>query len=352
MARKICRRTTFSFLATVLLSVGILVPGEIRAQTASMNPPGLSDTAKNDNGINLQGMPQLTVSNDPAQLEAQAEEAAARAAADDAKRKQEHIQQSYDRASTGLLPLSPDQIRSFMHRLENTQEASQAPFAGVPKAEVKITTLSLDPGAEPPQIDLAAGYITTINMVDMTGEPWPILDVGVGGNFEVTPTQAGSHVVRIVPLTRLGTGNLSILLKDLSTPIIFRLSAGGPTVHMRYDARVPKIGPNGKVPLIDHGRTGPMAGDETIMMLLENAPPKAAQRLKVAGLDTRTMAWQLDNKVFVRTPLTLLSPAWIASVSSTDGMTVYEIGDAPVLLMSDNGSVVRARLSRDENNDK
>jgi Putative outer membrane core complex of type IVb secretion len=54
----------------------------------------------------------------------------------------------------------------------------------------------------------------------------------------------------------------------------------------------------------------------------------------------------------VRTPLTLLSPAWNSSVSSADGMTVYEIGDAPVLLMSDNGAMIRARLLRDDDHDK
>lgn len=354
LAHKTCMQIVRSLLVIATISGGLMAMPAAWAQDAGNPPPFPSGTdAKiNSNGVELSGVPPVpSMSADAAQLAAAAEAAAAQAA-EETKRREEHVQKSYDRASQGLMPLSPDQIRNFMRKLETTQEASQPPYTGQPKAEVKVNTLSLDPGAEPPQIDLAAGYITTINMVDITGEPWPILDVGVGGNFEVTPTQAGSHVVRIVPLTRLGTGNLSILLKGLSTPVIFRLSAGGPSVHMRYDARVPKIGPNGKAPLIDRGRTGPLAGDETIMMILENTPPKAAQRLKVAGLDTRTMAWQLDNKVFVRTPLTLLSPAWNASASSTDGMTVYEIGEAPVLLMSDSGAVVRARLSRDENHDK
>ena len=33
-------------------------------------------------------------------------------------------------------------------------------------------------------------------------------------------------------------------------------------------------------------------------------------------------------------------------------MTVYEIGDAPVLLMSDNGALMRAHLMRDDDHDK
>jgi len=338
--------------ATDTAATATALPTTAATATATIALPTAATSAKTSTGIELNEVPPLTttLSTEELHLQQQAEEEAARAA--EVKREEEHNQKSFKRASGGILPLSPDQIRDFMHRLENTQEASQAPFAGPPKGEVKVMALSLDPGGEPPQINLAAGYVTTIDMVDATGAPWPILDVGVGGNFEVTPTQAGSHVVRVVPLTRLGAGNLSILLKDLSTPVIFRLSAGGPTFHMRYDARVPKLGPNAKTPLIERGKTGPVAGDQTIAMILENAPPKTAKRLKIGGLDARSMAWQLDDKVFVRTPLTLLSPAWNASASSPDGMTVYEIGDAPVLLMSENGALVRARLMREEEHDK
>ena len=304
-------------------------------------------------GISLSDVPPVSAAmEEQINQEQLAEEAAAKALMEAQKAEEDHNRKSYKRASEGLLPLSSDQIRAFMQKLESTQSASVAPSSGAPKGEVKVVSLSLDPGGEPPQINLAPGYVTTIDIIDQTGEPWPIADVGVGGNFEVTPTQAGSHVVRVVPLARVGTGNLSILLKDLSTPVIFRLSTGGPTFHMRFDARVPQIGPNAKTPLIKYRRTGPVAGDAVISMILENAPPKEAKRLKVGGVDARTMAWQLGGKVFVRTPLSLLSPAWNASASSSDGMTVYEIGDAPVLLMSDNGAMIRARLMREETNEK
>lgn len=330
-------------------------PALIQPQAAATATTGSGSAQPNGttampDGIQLPGTSPSLIT-DTSQLLMQAEQEAARAA-EEQKREEERVRKSYEQAATSVLPLSSDQVRSFMHRFESFQEAAQNPFAGPPKGEVKVVSLSLDPGGEPPQINLAAGYVTTIDMVDATGAPWPILDVGIGGNFEVTPTQAGSHVVRITPLTRLGNGNLSILLKDLSTPVIFRLSSGGSTFHMRYDARVPKLGPNAKTPLIERGRMGPVAGDQLITMILENAPPKNARRLKVAGLDARTMAWKLDEKVFVRTPLTLLSPAWNASASSPDGMTVYEIGDAPVLLMSDEGVMLRARLMREEDHGK
>lgn len=262
--------------------------------------------------------------------------------------KQQHNAESFERANQSTIPLSPEQVRKFMQRLEATQEAAIPPSAGQPRGEVKTQTVSLDPGAEAPTIYLAAGYVTTITIIDTSGQPWPILDVGVGGNFEVSPTASGTHVVRVAPLTRFGVGNLSVILKEFSTPIVFRLVAGEPRVHLRFDARIPSLGPNAKLSLMARERL--VAGDGLIMAFLDNAPPKDAKRLKVSGVDTRTMAWQLNQKTFVRTPLSLLSPGWNASVASADGMTVYEIGDAPVLLLSDAGTMIRARLLRDDSN--
>ncbi len=155
-------------------------------------------------GINIQAPPPpSSLSPDAAQLGKQLEEEAARAqaappitppagqitnpaqaqAAADAmqeQREQEHIAKSFERAEKGLLPLSTDQIRDFMRRLEVMQKGSQAPAGGPPKPDIRTATLSLDPGVDPPVVNLVAGYVTTITMIDSTGEPWPILDVGVG----------------------------------------------------------------------------------------------------------------------------------------------------------------------------
>jgi len=327
-------------------------------QTAAVTPtvtPATSAPTSTANGISIPEPPPATaLTNDATQLAAQAEQAAlqaqAEAEASQAKQEEDHNRKSFKKAEMGLLPMSPDQVRGFMHRLEDTQEAAQPPSTGQPHGKVRITTISLDPGSDPPQVSLAAGYVTTINMLDSTGEPWPILDVGVGGNFEVSPTQAGSHVVRIMPLTRYGAGNLSILLKDLPTPIIFRLSAATNNVDLRLDARIPKFGPNAKMPLVNRPRLE--AGDDALMNILQNNPPAEAHRMKVSGIDARSSAWAVGEHVYVRTPLTLLSPSWNASVASADGMTVYDIGNAPILLMSDNGAVVRAHLSMDTDHDK
>jgi len=150
-------------------------------------------------------------------------------------------------------------------------------------------------------------------------------------------------MVRITPMTRFGYGNLSVRLKDLATPITFRLSAGNDIVHYRYDARIPAMGPNAKTQLIQHTKL--TAGDDLIMAVLDNSIPSGAKKLKVVGTDRRTAAYKIGERTFVRTPLSMLSPSWDASVASADGMTVYETGDAPVILLSDAGQLVRVHLT-------
>lgn len=252
--------------------------------------------------------------------------------------------QAFETALTNLLPLRPDQIEELLERLDAAQRASAPPGQPLPEPEIKVENLSLDPGTVPPEILVNAGFVTTVSVLDVTGQPWPIQDIAIGGQFDVPPPSDGSHVLRITPLARHGSGNLSVRLVGYKTPIIFRLTAGSPTVHYRYDARVPEFGPGAEAPLIDTGIAG-AAGDGVLMSVLEGVPPAGTLKLSVSGVDRRTSAYLIENTVYVRTPLTLLSPGWDASVSSADGMNVYAAADAPVLLLSDNGVLVRARVS-------
>ena len=91
-----------------------------------------------------------------------------------------------------------------------------------------------------------------------------------------------------------------------------------------------------------------VAGSAGMSAALEGVVPPGAMRLDVAGADGRTSAFSYNGMTYLRTPLTLLSPGWSASVASQDGMRVYELTGAPVVLLSDRGHMVRARLSNRE----
>lgn len=256
-------------------------------------------------------------------------------------------EQVFDNTLRNTLPLEPDEIREVIERFERTSEAAETPFGDVvPEPQVRIKTISLEPSATPDTIFLAPNHVTSITMLDSTGAPWPVADVSWGGDFEVQTPDQGGHVIRISPLGGFKVGNMSLRLLELPTPVTFKLETRPERVDYRFDARMPVPGPNADIPVIEAPRQT-VAGDGSLISILDGVSPEGTSPLRVSGVDGRTSAYRNGDRVFVRTPLKLLSPAWSEQVASADGMTVYVIPDAPVLLLSDRGRMVRASLSSD-----
>lgn len=287
-------------------------------------------------GADAGGAPQT-----PEQLQQMMEQEAA-----DQQKKLEDA--TFDMALKALLPLSPQQIRTTLDKFRESREAAETPLT-VPEARTEVQTASLDPAAEPLVARMAPGNVTTLSFLDATGAPWPIQDMSWAGPFQIQPTESGSNVIRVSPTTAHGVGNISIRLVDMVTPLVMRLTTGIDWVHFRLDVRIPKPGPLAKTPLIEYGGLKTVAGkDEQMMGVLDGTPPSGAQKLKIEGVDGRTSAYQMSGRVYLRTPLTLLSPGWDASVSSADGVTVYAFNSAPVVLLSDEGRMVKAHILSDE----
>lgn len=252
---------------------------------------------------------------------------------------------AFNAAITGLLPMRSGEIRTMLEKFDETQQAVEVPIYPYPKPETVVQTVSLDPGAQPPEIKLAVGHVATLTVVDVTGAPWPIQDISWAGNFEIINPETGGNILRITPMTEFAYGNMSMRLLKLNTPITFVLKTHRDSIHYRFDARVPEYGPFANVPIIEGGGFSLVAGDSILGAILDGVPPDGAARLDVDGVDGRTSAYKYEETTYVRTPLTLLSPGWSGSVSSADGMNVYAMKNAPVLLLSDKGRMVRARLS-------
>ena len=255
--------------------------------------------------------------------------------------------EAFDASLTGLLPLTPDEIRRFLKAYDKTQEAVQRPPYEYPEPVLGVETLSLEPGQPPQEVNTAVGFVTTLNFVDSTGEPWPIKDIGWAGEFEILQPEEEGNVVRITPLTEFAHGNMSVRLVDLKAPVVVTMKTVRDKVHYRLDLRVPSIGPKGALPVMDT-KISLSAGGKDLVTILEGITPQGAEKMIVSGTDSQSTAYLVNGKTYFRTPLTLLSPAWTSSVKSADGMTVYELEEAPVLLLSDKGKMVRAYVKKEE----
>lgn len=254
--------------------------------------------------------------------------------------------EAFGAALKQLLPLRPEEIRTVLESYDRTTESAELPVHPYPRPEFAVQNIPLDPGAKPVVISTAVGYVTTFNVLDASGKPWPIEDISWVGDFDIddASSKKAINILRITPQSAFAHGNVSMRLVGLDTPIILTLETNRDFVHYRFDAVIPKYGPSADAPLIEQ-QNMVSAGDAAMSGALEGVLPDGAKKLNVSGADGRTSAYRYHGTTYLRTPLTLLSPGWNSSVTSADGTHVYALPNTPVLLMSDRGQMVRAYLS-------
>lgn len=257
--------------------------------------------------------------------------------------------EAFDQALETILPLKPDEIRTLLEHYDRTVESTELPVHPYPRPELVVQNVSLDPGVAPINVKLAFGYVTTMSMLDSSGEPWPIEDISWVGDFKIQESKVfeQTHMLRISPDTNFAHGNISMRLMGLKAPVIFTFETNRDVVHYRFDAVIPKMGPGAKTPLIDPG-VSLASGDPDMSIALGGVAPADAEILNISGVDGRTSAYVYNGLTYLRTPLTLLSPGWDSSVTSADGTKIYALEETPVVLLSDRGRMVRAHLTARE----
>lgn len=240
-----------------------------------------------------------------------------------------------------MFPLTPDRIVELKQLYQTTEFASASTAGTPPKPTATSQFVNLSPGSTPPVIRLAQGFVSSLVFLDSTGAPWPIsaYDLGDPSSFNIQWDKT-SNTLMIQAMKLYNYGNLAVRLKGLNTPVMLTLIPGQKAVDYRVDLRVQGYGPNAKSLPLEDGI--PPSVSDVLLHVLDGVPPQGSQHLTVTGGDAR--AWLLGDKIFVRTNLTVLSPGWIASMTSADGMHAYEMQKTPVLLVSWHGKVMQLKV--------
>jgi intracellular multiplication protein IcmK len=240
-----------------------------------------------------------------------------------------------------LYPLTPEQLKE-LHKIQQTNEYAKSSTPGTPpKPTATSQFVNLSPGSTPPVIRLAQGFVSSLVFLDSTGSPWPIAayDLGDPGAFNIQWDRTGNTLM--IQASKLyNYGNLAVRLKGLNTPVMLTLIPGQKAVDYRVDLRIQGFGPQAKNMVMEEG-VPPFAND-LLLHVLEGVPPPGSQRLAVSGGDAR--AWLSNERMYVRTNLTVLSPGWLASMTSADGTHAYEMQKSPVLLVSWHGKVMQLKV--------
>jgi len=245
--------------------------------------------------------------------------------------------QAFAGAMRNMMPLSTDQIKTLHYLFDKSQQAVAAAPGVPPKPTSTSLIVNLSPGATPPVVRLSQGFVTSLVFVDATGAAWPIqaYDLGDNKSFNIQWDQK-SNTLMVQALDRYKMGNLAIMLKGLDTPVMITLMPGQNAVDYRVDLRIPKLGPNAN-PVLEN-----LPGSESpnLLDVLDGVPPHGSRALIIKGGD-ECQGWMLGTNIFLRTTMTILSPAFISTMSSPDGTHAYEIQSTPVILALAHGKIVK-----------
>lgn len=249
-------------------------------------------------------------------------------------------QAAFNTMTNNVLPMTPDQIHRLKQLFTATQYAQAAP-AGIPPRPVATSqVVNLAPGATPPVIRLAQGFVSSLVFIDSTGAPWPIESYSIGDpqrfNIQWNKTD---NTLMIQAMSLYNYGNLAVRLKGLVTPVMLTLIPGQKDIDYRVDLRVQGLGPNA-MPVL--GQSLPGTANPLLLGVLDGIPPPGGKELTVCGADLQ--AWLLGDKIYLRTHFTILSPAWHATLSSADGTKAYEMQKTPMLLVSLHGKAVPIKI--------
>lgn len=247
---------------------------------------------------------------------------------------------AFSAVTQNALPMSPEQIQRLRQLFNQTQYAATTDAGTPPRPATTSEFVNLAPGSTPPVVRLQQGFVTSLVFVDSTGAPWPVeaYDIGNPSAFNIQWNKT-DNIFMIQATTLYTYGNLAVKLQGLATPVMITLISGQKAVDYRRELRIPGYGPNAK-PVATTGM--PNSANPVLLGVLDGVPPAGSTALKISGGGAEI--WLLGDHMYVRTHYTVLSPAWLATMSSADGTKAYEMPKAPLLLVSQNGKIVQLKI--------
>lgn len=250
--------------------------------------------------------------------------------------------------------LTPEQVEVLKKASSEVRKAnvSQYPDGFISKPVSRSFSIDSDSMQQTRMVRLSAGAITSMVFTDMSGNPWLIKSVSFDcGNFNdgTCNSAAGganqkpTNIVKIQPVIPYAYGNIVIELEDMASPIIFMLSAGQSNeTDIRIDARIAGRNPNAKPQAIFLERMP--EHDMAMGNFLDGVAPDGAIRLKITG--GQAEGWVLNGALYLRTRLSVLSPAFVNKVGSADGINVFKyFSVVPQLLASVDGKPTTLYIS-------
>jgi intracellular multiplication protein IcmK len=256
--------------------------------------------------------------------------------------------QAFQSVTRQALPMTPDQITQFKTMLAATQKAAASNVAVPPKPITSSVLVSLAPGATPPVISLQKGFISSLVFVDVAGNKWPIdsYDLGNAKAFNIQ-WQKGSNTLLVQATTPYTYGNMAVQLHGTNTPVMLTLVPGQHNVDYRVDLHVQGRSPTAQPTMAQSA--WPTQVSNTLLNVLNGIPPTHAKAVSVSGAQCESgfnncQGWVYKEQLYLRIPSVILSPRWLSTIQSADGVHAYILRKTPSVLVSVHGKPMTIKI--------
>ena len=254
---------------------------------------------------------------------------------------------AYGVAIQSQMPMTPDLIRDYRRRVNESQKAAALPPSGHrPRSISDQIRVSLNARGKTPNVATSPGTVSVLAFYDRTGEAWPIASYVVGrpDAFQVYALQEGSNQIAITPLINHGYSNLVISLVGEDRPLVIDMETNENFTHFKRYVLVNGLGPNAVVPTSAAKQS--LQASDSLMMAFVQGTGLPRNAIKLTTDHSAVSAWLYDGNLYIRTQNTLMSPSWTSSLTGAGHIHAYKLKPTPVALISRNGVVETVRISR------
>lgn len=229
-------------------------------------------------------------------------------------------QQLWESEKDKVAPLTPQQITEIRKLLDQIEKSKNKPLKDV-EFDIRTEYIDLD-ASKPVEINVAKGYVSSIQFYDETGAPWPIEGELIGNKeaFEKHTLGERNHVASFQVKQEFSESNALVNLKGFDSTIVIKLVGGNDKFDSRLTVRIPKLGPNAEVismqPATKYQKLDKQLTDVLNGDILKNSK-------KFTFNDVEGTAYYKDGFLYIRTPHKLVIPPPIDAQHSS-GVNAYK----------------------------
>lgn len=257
---------------------------------------------------------------------------------------------AFGAALQSQFPMTPEMIRDYRRRLDESQRAAATPPSGrFPNALTDSAHITLDASQRPEVLLTGPDTVSVMAFYDSSGAAWPIASYVIGkpSSFQVYAMQEGSNQLAVTPLIPHGFSNIIVSLVGESRPLVFEVRTNALNTHYRRDFTIEGTGPNAVTRPVVAAATEPrVRASNNLMMAFATGTDIPGNAVRLATDNPSVRAWRYDGAVYLQSLETVISPPASQILTAAGQITAYKIRPTAVALISVGGVVSKVRIAQ------